>query len=186
MRIVFKREVSAMSSPLRTQVRRGVAIVLAAAAAGMLVPAAQAATNLGTFDFWTAWTDQDQSGKICYVSSTPQSSEPTNVNRGNIHFIVTIRPTNRNEVATIVGYPIHATNANASASVDGRTYPMVTQGESGWLASIEDEPGFVQAMRAGSSMVVRATSQRGTNTVDTYSLRGVTAALNKAAQECPQ
>ncbi len=85
-----------------------------------------------------------------------------------------------------MGYPIHESNANASTSVDGRSYPMVTQGESAWLASIEDEPGFVGAMRAGASMVVRATSQRGTNTVDTYSLRGITAALNAANQECPQ
>ena len=120
------------------------------------------------------------------MSSTPQTMEPSNVNRGEIHFIVTIRATNRNEVATIVGYPIHETNANASASVDGRSYPMVTQGNAAWLASIEDEPGFVTAMRAGAAMVVRATSQRGTNTVDTYSLRGITAALNKANEECPQ
>ncbi|WP_147276010.1 invasion associated locus B family protein [Pelagibacterium lacus] len=157
---------------------------MAATAVFASSPAAFAATNLGTFDFWTAWTDTDNSGKICYVSSTPQTSEPGNVNRGDIHFIVTRRPTNPNEVATIVGYPIHETQANASASVDGRSYPMVTQGEAGWLASIEDESGFVGAMRAGATMVVRATSQRGTNTVDTYSLRGVTAALNKIAQEC--
>lgn len=163
-------------------------LALALAGAGLMASAtgAAAATNLGTFDFWTAWTDSDSSGKICYVSSTPQTMEPSNVNRGAIHFIVTIRPTNRNEVATIVGYPIHQTNANASTSVDGRSYPMVAQDSSAWLASVEDEPGFVGAMRAGSTMVVRATSQRGTNTVDTYSLRGVTAALNRAAQECPQ
>ena len=175
-----------MSSALSNPIRRGFAGVLAAAIGALASTGAMAATNLGTFDYWTAWSDSDSGGKICYVSSTPQTMEPTNVNRGEIHFIVTIRPTNRNEVATIVGYPIHETDADASASVDGRAYPMVTQGESGWLASIEDEPGFVGAMRAGSNMVVRATSQRGTNTVDTYSLRGVTAALNKANEECPQ
>lgn len=175
-----------MTSPFRSHIRRMLASLVSGAVVFCASPAAFAATNLGTFDFWTAWTDTDGGGKICYVSSTPQTSEPSNVNRGAIHFIVTIRPTNRNEVATIVGYPIHETDPKASVSVDGRSYPMVTQGESAWLASIEDEPGFVGAMRAGSAMVVRATSQRGTNTVDTYSLRGVTAALNKASQECPQ
>lgn len=174
-----------MLAAFRSHIRRGLA---AAAMAGATVlcaaPAAFAATNLGTFDFWSAWTDTDSSGKICYVSATPQTTEPSNVNRGAIHFIVTIRPTNPNEVATIVGYPIHETNPGASASVDGRSYPMVTQDNSAWLASIEDEPAFVQAMRAGSTMTVRATSQRGTNTIDTYSLRGVTAALNRATQEC--
>lgn len=176
----------AMTFTFRSHIRRAVAALVSGAVVLCASPAAFAATNLGTFDFWTAWSDTDGGGKICYVSSTPQTTEPSNVNRGAIHFIVTIRPTNRNEVATIVGYPIHESNANAAVSVDGRSYPMVTQGESGWLASIEDEPGFVGSMRAGSNMVVRATSQRGTNTVDTYSLRGVTAALNKANEECPQ
>ena len=157
-----------------------------ACGAGLAGTAASAADNMGTFDFWTTWTDTADGAKICYISATPQTIEPTNVNRGDIHFIVTIRPTNRNEVATVVGYPIHETNPNASASVDGRSYPLVVQGSSAWLASMEDEAAFVGAMRAGSSMVVRATSQRGTNTVDTYSLRGVTAALNKANEECPQ
>lgn len=175
-----------MDFSFRSHVRRLLAVLAGVAAIFCASPAAFAATNLGTFDFWTAWTDTDGGSKICYVSSTPQTMEPTNVNRGAIHFIVTIRPTNRNEVATIVGYPIHETNANASAAVDGRSYPMVAQGESAWLASIEDEPGFVGAMRAGATLVVRATSTRGTNTVDTYSLRGITAALNKANAECPQ
>ena len=170
----------------RSHIRRMLAALVGGAVVLGASPAAFAADNLGTFDFWTAWTDTDNSGKICYVSSTPQTSEPSNVSRGAIHFIVTIRPTNRNEVATIVGYPIHESEANASAAVDGRSYPMVTQGESAWLASIEDESGFVGAMRGGASMVVRATSARGTNTVDTYSLRGITAALNAATTECPQ
>lgn len=175
-----------MPSAFRSHIRRIVTAGVACVAVFASSPAAFAATNLGTFDFWTAWSDQDSTGKICYVSSTPQTMEPSGVSRGDIHFIVTIRATNRNEVATIVGYPIHESNANASTSVDGRSYPMVAQGEAAWLASIEDEPGFVTAMRAGAAMVVRATSQRGTNTVDTYSLRGITAALNKANEECPQ
>lgn len=159
---------------------------VAAAGLGLYASGAMAATSLGVFDNWTAWSDTDGSSKICYISSTPQRSEPANVNRGAIHFLVTIRPTNRNEVATIVGYPIHQTAPDASVTVDGRAYPMVTQDESAWLASIEDEPGFVTAMKAGAQLVVRATSQRGTDTVDTYSLVGVTAALNRAAQECPE
>ena len=33
-------------------------------------------------------------------------------------------------------------------------------------------------------MIVKGTSSRGTDTTDTYSLLGITAALNRAAQEC--
>ncbi len=155
----------------------------------MAAGTASGATNLGTFNNWTAWSDTDQGAKICYIASNPQTREPTNLNHGDIgktFVLVTIRPSNRNEVAVLVDFPISQTNANASASVDGRSYPMVTEGRAGWLASVEDEPGFVAAMRAGSSLQVRITSGAGNNTVHTYSLSGVTAALNRAAQECPQ
>ena len=42
---------------------------------------------------------------------------------------------------------------------------------------------LVSAMRSGRSLSIQATSQRGTNTNYTYSLSGVTAALN-AIQDC--
>ncbi len=144
-----------------------------------------AAEGVATFSSWTVWTDFSSGQKICYISSNPAQIQPTNVTRGDIHFIVTIRPNNRTDVSTILGYPIHQQQPNASAEVDGRIFPMITQSEFGWLANVADERTFVDAMRAGTTMRVKATSQRGTNTVDTYSLRGVTAAYDRASRECP-
>ena len=169
--------------------RRTVFGVLAGLGIMVWATGAFAATNLGTFTHWTAWTDTDGGSKICYIASNPQMREPTTLNHGDIaktFLLVTIRPTNRNEVAALVDFPISSSNPNASAAVDGRSYPMVTEGRAAWLASVEDEAGFVAAMRAGSTLQVRITSGAGNNTVHTYSLSGVTAALNRAAQECPQ
>jgi hypothetical protein len=179
----------AMTSEQGRLLRHTAAGLLAWSAMMLWVSGAFAATNLGTFNNWTAWTDSDGGAKICYIASNPQTREPSQLNHGDIaktFFIVTMRPTNRNEVAVIVDFPISTTNANASATVDGQAYPMVTEGRSGWLASVEDEAGFVGGMRAGSTLQVRITSGAGNNTVHTYSLSGVTAALNRAAQECPQ
>lgn len=161
----------------------GLTVGLALAAAA---PAHAAARALETFDFWTAWADDSGGQTICYVSSTPQQLEPSSgVNHGTNRVLVTIRPHNRNEVSFMAGFPISDSSGSASATVDGQRYPLVTRGSDGWLASAEDEPGFVGAMRGGASLVTRITSQRGTNTVHTYSLRGVTAALNRAGEECP-
>ncbi|MCF4100036.1 hypothetical protein L1I42_16180, partial [Maritalea sp. P4.10X] len=68
----------------------------------------------------------------------------------------------RNEVATLIGYP-YQPGAEASATVDGKAYPMVTDSEqdAGWLASTADEPSLVDAMKRGSEMVVRGISTRG-------------------------
>jgi hypothetical protein len=161
---------------------------LAVGAIMALAPVAQAqqATELGTFNAWTAWQATDASGVLCYVSATPQSSEPAGANRDPIHFMIIHRKGmgTKNEVQTIIGYPFNTTAANASATVDGKSYPMVTEGSAAWLASTGDEGGFVQAFKAGNSLVVRGTSQRGTDTVDTYSLSGATAAMNAIDTAC--
>lgn len=170
---------------IRARLTGGVLALLAVAAFG-LPAAAQEATNLGTFEHWTAWKSTDANGEMCYISSQPQDSSPDNVLRSPIHFLVIHRKGlgTRNEVQTLIGYPFNTTDANASATIDGNTYPMVTEGEAAWLASAGDETGFVAALKAGARLVVRGTSTRGTNTVDTYDLTGVTAAMGEIDKAC--
>jgi hypothetical protein len=160
-------------------------LLLASAA---LAPAAfaQEAKSLGTFSAWTAWQGTDANGVICYISSQPTDSDPKNVNRDPIHFLVIHRKGlgTKNEVQTLIGYPFNSSNPNASAAIDGKSYPMVTEGSAAWLASSGDEPGFVQALKAGSELVVKGTSQRGTKTTDKYSLKGVTAAMTEIDKAC--
>ncbi|MDP2780814.1 invasion associated locus B family protein [Devosia sp.] len=164
------------------------AVGLAVGVIMALAPAAQAqqATELGTFNAWTAWQATDASGLICYVSAAPQSSEPAGANRDPIHFMIIHRKGmgTKNEVQTIIGYPFNTTDAKASATIDGKSYPMVTEGSAAWLASTGDEGGFVQAFKAGTNLTVKGTSQRGTETTDSYSLSGATAAVNAIDAAC--
>jgi len=160
---------------------------------------AQGVTNLGSFSNWTAWQAADADGPICYISSQPQSSQPSGVNRDPIHFLVIHRKGKgeRNEVQTLVGYPMRMENGVSSAfaaEVDGRSFQMLSipdepstaQNENygAWLANPGDQSGFVDAMKRGSQLVVKGTSQRGTNTTDSYSLSGVTAAMNAIDAAC--
>lgn len=161
----------------------GIALLMSVGwAAGAL---AQQVENLGTERFWTAWKGSDSTGVICYVSSQPQTALPGNVNRDPIHFLVIHRKGlgTTNEVQTLVGYPLEA-GSTPQVTIDGRGFDMVVDGSAAWLASGDDEAAFVAAMKAGTEMVVRARSQRGTDTTDTYSLLGVTAALGKIDEAC--
>lgn len=186
---------------------------------------AQAApTNLGTFKAWTAWQGQDDYGKICFISAAPDSSEPTQVNgkpisRDPPHFLVIHRDKApainadgsaakdkngnpifrkvRNEVQTLIGYPMQPTSDSFthSADIDGKSWPMksipddpstpIKDNEAAWLASMDDEAGFVAGLKAGSKLVVHGTSARGTKTTDSYSLSGVTAAMDAIDKACP-
>jgi hypothetical protein len=147
---------------------------------------AQQMQNLGTFKNWTAWKGTDANGEMCYISAAPKSTAPDGVKRSPIHFLVIHRKGlgTKNEVQTLIGYPFNSSSSNASASIDGKNYPMVTEGEAAWLASTGDEPVFVEALKAGTTLVVKGTSQRGTNTTDTYDLGGVTAAMAEIDKAC--
>lgn len=150
-----------------------------------LATVAQAETNLGSFSNWTAWEDSDPSGKICYISAEPNDWQPRNVNRDPIHFLVTHQKGTKvhNEVSTIIGYPFD-TKIVASATIDGKSYDMITDKSHGWLAVEASNAAFVGAMKAGAELTVVGTSKRGTRTTDTYSLKGVTAAMAKIDSAC--
>ncbi|KKB08310.1 hypothetical protein VE26_14070 [Devosia chinhatensis] len=167
----------------------GLKLGLAVAAFMALAPAAaqaQQATELGTFNAWSAYTATDASGAMCFIIGEPTRSEPAGANRDPIKFLIVHRKGmgSKNEVQTQIGYPYNTTDAKASVSVDGKSYVMGARGSTAWLASAGDEAGFVQAFKAGNQMVVRGTSQRGTDTVDTYSLAGATAAMNAIDSAC--
>lgn len=146
---------------------------------------AQEATSLGTFKFWTAWKSTDAEGVICYISSQPQDSQPTNVNRDPIHFLIIHRKgsSTRNEAQSLMGYPLKDGSV-PNVSIDGKNYAMILIESAIWLAKEDDYNGFVDSMKRGSEMVVKGTSTRGTNTTDTYSLSGVTTAMGEIDKAC--
>jgi hypothetical protein len=172
-----------------TSSRIGLCLVAVAALAAPV--SAQEIKQLGTFKTWTAWSGSDANGPMCYISAVPESWTPQEVKgapvkRSPIHFLIINRKGlgTKNEEQTLVGYPCHPTNANVTATIDGKSFPMVTEGEAAWLAVEADEASFVEAMKAGSKLVVKGTSTKGNAMTDNYNLSGVTAALGEIAKAC--
>jgi invasion protein IalB len=164
---------------------RWFSIVALALLASTATAAAQTPSRLGVFKDWTAYSYTDGRGKVCYAASQPKDTEPKNVNRDPIFFMVSTRPADRinNEVSVLVGYPLKQ-DSKVSVDVDGKTFVMFTKEDGAWVENIADESVLVDALKAGSKMVVKGTSRRGTNTVDEYSLSGSAAALDSVAKAC--
>jgi hypothetical protein len=102
-----------------------------------------------------------------------------------VFFFVSTRPGEKvqAEPSVIVGYTFK-TDSKVTVTVDGANFTMFTQGEGAWIENEGDEDRLVNAMRAGSNMKVVGESTRGTSTTYTYSLSGVTAALNESSTIC--
>ena len=134
---------------------------------------------------WAVYVGEQGGGKVCYVISEPKDMEPKNVNRGDVLFYITFRPTEnvQNEVSIVIGYPFRD-GSQATIQVGGQQFQLFTRENGAFVESAATEQQIVAAMRAGSTMTVTGVSARGTTTIDQDSLLGVTASLNRARQEC--
>lgn len=141
--------------------------------------------KLGEFDEWSAYTYKAPDSKVCYVSSSPKGSEPKNVKRDPAFFLVTHMPGRKvkGEVSTIIGYPFKK-ETNAELTIDESKFTLFTNADGAWAESPATEKQIVTAMKAGKSLMVKGTSWRGTQTEDTYSLSGISAALSAIDKAC--
>ena len=146
---------------------------------------AQSPTLLNQFKDWAAYAHSGKNGKFCYALSKPTDMSPSDRNHGDVFFFVSTRPNEgvSNEPSLLVGYPFKE-NSSVSVDVDGQKFEMFTKGDGAWVKNAADENRLVTAMRAGRSMKVSGQSSRGTGTSYTYSLSGITAAVNAASGAC--
>lgn len=153
-------------------------------------PTAQA-TLLGQFGDWGAYTAAPGGQKVCFALSKPTAMVDNPPNRRNpthgVYLFVSSRPGEKvkHEVSMLIVNYVFKPAADASATVGGATFALYTQNDGAWVKNAGDEPKLIDAMRKAADVVVKATSSRGTQTSDTFSLKGVSQALDRVAQECP-
>ena len=144
-------------------------------------------TLLGQFGDWGAYTATPGGKKICFALAKPKSAEtrPPDRPRNEPYMFISTRPAEKvaNEVSIIVGYPFK-TSTEATAEVGATTFALYTQGDGAWIKNAGEEAHMVDAMRQGESVVVKGMSSHGTQSTDTYSLQGLSEALDRVAQEC--
>jgi invasion protein IalB len=164
------------------------AIALGAIATGA-APAA-AATSIGVYGDWNAFQADDPGGKICFIATQPTDSKYSQPASGRdpAFFQVTRIPAKGivNEASSIAGYAFLA-SAGVSVDVDGTKFAMTldaSQPDTTWAAA-EQEPALIAAMKKGHALTLVGTSRRKTVITDTYSLSGVTAALDAITKACP-
>jgi hypothetical protein len=144
-------------------------------------------TLLGQYGEWGAYTASPGGKKLCFAIAKPTSSEtnPPGRPRNPVYMFISTRPADKvtNEVSIIIGYPFKP-GTEASAAVGSTSYALYTQQDGAWIKNATEEAQMVDAMRAGQSAVVKGTSAKGTQSTDTFSLKGLAQALDRAAQEC--
>lgn len=138
---------------------------------------------------WSVFVEDDPTQ--CWVVSTPRETVNTrdgrvvSVRRGEILMFVSYWPAQdrMGEVSFTGGYPF-ADGSTVSVEIGDSTYELFTEGEMAWAASPQDDQRIITAMKRGVDAVLTARSTRGTQTQDTFSLMGFTAAVEDAEARC--
>ncbi|MBY6049079.1 invasion associated locus B family protein [Vannielia litorea] len=137
---------------------------------------------------WSVFVEDDP--KECWSVSAPKETVNTRdgrvvaVRRSDILLFVTFRPGNgAGEVSFTGGYPF-AGGSTVTLDIGGTQFELFTEGEWAWSASPQDDAKILTAMKRGAEAKLSARSSRGTRTEDTFSLLGLTAAIEEAEQRC--
>ena len=152
-------------------------------------PTAQA-TLLGQYGDWGAYTASPGGRKVCFALSKPTSQVDNPPNRrtaaNTVYMFVSTRPDEKvsNEVSLLVtGYAFKA-NTEATMTVASGGFPMYTQNDGAWVKNAAEEARLIDSMRKSPDAVIKAQTSKGTATTDTFSLKGMSQALDRVAQEC--
>jgi len=154
----------------------------AAAAAGGAEP-----ILIGQYGTWGAYTATPNGRKVCFALAKPSSSKtnPPNRPRDPAYAFVSTRPAEKvvNEVSIMIGYALKP-GSESSLEVGGAAYAMYTQGDGLWIKNAAEEEQMVAAMRKSAEVTVKGISAKGTETTDVFSLKGLSQALDRLAQDC--
>ena len=167
-------------------------VISAGLASGVLAAlpaAADAPEKLGEFKAWTAYSSGAGDSKVCYALSKPKMSEPTKIKRDAIYFLINDWPARKakSEPEIVPGYE-YKDKSTVMAEVGSNKFEFFTKNEGtaggAWLEQQPDEERLVESMRKNAELIVIGTSKRGTQTRDTYSLAGLSDALDKVHAAC--
>jgi len=174
-----------MTSLMRTALAGGIMALCAMAAQAQ----EESTNNVAVKTDWNVFVETDPTE--CWGVSPPKETVNTrdgrvvSVRRGEILLFVTFRPGAgaAGEVSFTGGYPF-ADGSTVTVEIGDDTFELFTDGEWAWPASKSDDASLLASMKRGAEAVLTARSSRGTQTKDTFSLMGFTAAMEEAERRC--
>ena len=141
--------------------------------------------KLGTFKDWEVIMISDESNKVCFAQSKPVLQSPKKSDR-EARLFVTFRPLEKisDEVSTTSGYEYNNQNSIIASSGKSKYKFDISQDNFAWISSNKIEKRIIKRMKKASRIMVTAYNKSGSQTIDHYSLMGLTKAYNAAKKSC--
>jgi invasion protein IalB len=139
---------------------------------------------LENYHDWGAYMAQGKE-KTCYALASPKERAPSTMKRDQAYVFISSRPSEnvRNEVSIIMGFAMKD-NSGAKVEIGNASYDLIAKGTNAWVKNPAQETQFIDAMKRGSKLTIKAASSKGNQTTDSYSLAGLSQALDRVQKEC--
>ena len=141
--------------------------------------------KIGKYKDWETMVMAETSGKVCFAQSSPILQSPKK-NKRDARLFVTFRPGEKitNEISTTAGYEFNKNNSVLATSGNNKFKFDIKQQGFAWMTSNKKEKIMVRVMKKGSRIMVTGYNEKGSQTIDHYSLLGFTKAYNTAKKAC--
>ena len=141
--------------------------------------------KVGKFKDWEVMVMSEASGKVCFAQSIPVLQAPKK-NKRDARLFVTFRPGEKisNEISTTAGYNFNKKNSVLATSGNNKFKFDIKQQGFAWMTSNKKEKVMVKIMKKGSRIMVTGYNDKGSQTIDHYSLLGFTKAYSTAKKAC--
>ena len=141
--------------------------------------------KIGKFKDWEAMTLDEAGEKICFAQTKPVLQAPKS-NKREAKLFVTFRPNEKitDEISVTPGYEFNKNNSVTAVSGKYKFKFDIKQSGFAWIADNKIEVKMVRQMKRGSRIMITGYNQKGSQTIDHYSLLGFTKAYDTAKTSC--
>ena len=145
----------------------------------------QEVKKVGKFKDWETMVITEQAGKVCFAQSVPVLQAPKS-NLREARMFVSFRPGEKvsNEISITGGYEFNNKNSITATSGKSKYKFDIAQEGFAWIADNKIENKIIKTMKRGSRIMIIGYNQKGSQTIDHYSLLGFTKAYNAAKTSC--
>ena len=141
--------------------------------------------KIGKYKDWESMVVIEDTGKVCFAQSSPILQSPKSNNKRDAKLFISFRPTDKiiDEVSVTAGYEFNSNTVSAQSGKNKFKFDIKEQGFA-WIADNKIEFRMIKRMKKGSRIMITGYNQKGSQTIDHYSLLGFTKAYNSSKKAC--
>ena len=141
--------------------------------------------KIGKYKDWESMVVIEATGKVCFAQSSPILQSPKSNNKRDAKLFISFRPNDKiiNEVSVTAGYEFNSNTVTAQSGKNKFKFDIKEQGFA-WIADTKIEFRMIKRMKKGSRIMITGYNQKGSQTIDHYSLLGFTKAYNSSKKAC--